>query len=125
MGDGEQAPIEPQKSLTQETLPGFIQSVPSSQDLTKNPSRERERGANWVAKGLVIIFAGTIASCLIGGFVIISRHPPPSAGAGPGENIVGQAVLPFLQGVGTFASTVFGPLLAFVLGYYFGEKRQG
>jgi len=38
--------------------------------------------------------------------------------------LITAAVIPFLEKVGTFLTTVFGPLLAFILGYYFGQKTE-
>jgi hypothetical protein len=38
--------------------------------------------------------------------------------------LITLAVIPFLEKVGTFLTTVFGPLLAFILGYYFGQKVE-
>ncbi len=95
----------------------------SSSYLEPPPEKVKAEGANRVAQLLVWIFAGTIAVSLAGGFTMMALHPPPVSGSDDKANIIGSAVLPMLEGVGTFASTVFGPLLAFVLGYYFGEKK--
>jgi hypothetical protein len=98
--------------------------LPSPENFYRDIRQAKERGATWIAKALMQIFGGAILAALVGGFTILGVHPPPSAGPGAKENIIGEAVLPLLQGVGTFAITVFRPLLAFILGYYFGEKKQ-
>lgn len=41
------------------------------------------------------------------------------------EGVVNKGVIPLLTATGTLASTVFGPLLAFILGYYFSQKNVG
>jgi hypothetical protein len=38
--------------------------------------------------------------------------------------LINEAVIPFIEKIGTFLTTVFGPLLAFILGYYFGQKTD-
>jgi len=91
-----------EEEITLDTL----DTVPKTDAFYKDPVFERERGASWVAKGLVYIFGGALLVCLTGGFVIIGIHPPPGAGLGK-ENIISEAVLPLLQAVGTFAATVY------------------
>jgi hypothetical protein len=103
-----------------------LDTVPKAEAFyRKSPTFEKEKGASWVARALVCIFGGALLICLVGGLVVIAVHPPANGAAGSKENIIGVAVLPLLEGVGIFASTVFSPLLAFILGYYFGEKKQG
>ena len=115
---------EESKKLQEELLPDTLQASPNPPDFYRSPAAAKERGAAWVAKGLVLIFGGMILACLVGGFTLIGLHPPASGGSDSKDTIVSLALLPLFQGIGTFASTVFGPLLAFVLGYYFGEKKQ-
>jgi hypothetical protein len=101
-----------------------VNAIPDVKAFFKEPTIVREEGASWVAKGLVYIFGGAVFVCAVGGLLLVGLHPPMTNSAGGKENVVVDAVLPLLQGVGSFAVTVFGPLLAFVLGYYFGEKKQ-
>jgi len=73
------------------------------------------------------VFAVAIVLAILGPLVLIGliiyKFPPdvasPSASA-----LIRESVAPLLERVATFAATVFGPLLAFVLGYYFGEKAK-
>ena len=104
-----------------------VQDVVDPTTLLKEPTTEieRVRGAKWVASGLVYIFGGTMLVCILGGLVLIGIYPPKDGGTPGKSDVIGAAVIPLLQGVGSFAATVFSPLLAFVLAYYFGEKKQG
>ena len=101
-----------------------VQDVVDPKTLMKEPEIEKLKGARWVASGLVYIFGGTIALCIFGGLVLVGIYPPKDGGNPAKSDVIGAAVIPLLQGVGSFAATVFSPLLAFVLGYYFGEKKQ-
>ena len=56
---------------------------------------------------------------LLVGMVLIALVRPAQA-----AELLGKDTGITLVGVGTFLSSVFGPLLAFVLGYYFGERRK-
>ncbi len=107
----------------EETLSKTLEFPLQPVDLLRDPTAEKARGATWVAKGLVYLFGITVCISLIGGLIVVIRCPPPLDPQNPKSNVVVEAVLPLIQGVGTFASTVFGPLLAFVLGFYFGEKK--
>lgn len=119
----EEKPQANEEIPREETLPGVIQSNPAPAEFYQ---QTKERSAAWVAQALVCIFGGVLAVSLVCGFLIIAYHPPPplSGGTSTTETIVSLEVIPLLQAIGTFASTVFGPLLAFVLGYYFGERKQ-
>lgn len=102
-----------------------LTDVLDTKALLKEPTLEKARGATWVARGLVYIFGVAVLVSIVGGLILVGFHPPSNGTAGIKDNVVADAVIPLLQGVGSFAATVFSPLLAFVLGYYFGEKRQG
>jgi hypothetical protein len=102
-------------------LPGdVIKNIPPPAAFFQ-PIPEKQKGATWVAKGIVLIFGGLLIVMLVGGFILIGLIPHAKDG---GKNIVEAAIIPLLTGVGTFAATVFGPLIAFILGYYFGEKGK-
>lgn len=79
----------------------------------------KEAGARWVASAIVITFGSCLGLLLLLGFGLLFwlRWSPDKL-----EPLFQKGVIPFVEKVGTFASTVFGPLLAFILGYYFGEK---
>lgn len=80
----------------------------------------KEVAASWVAKGIVIIFGISLGMVLVGGFVLIACRA--SSQSDP-KVLVSDSIIPLIEKAATFATTVFGPLLAFVLGYYFGERQ--
>lgn len=79
---------------------------------------QKEIAASWVAMGIVGIFAISLTLILIGGFLLILWSPHENSKA-----LMDESIIPFLEKVGTFSTSVFGPLLAFILGYYFGERQ--
>lgn len=95
---------------------------PSKKSLQPNESvgqatDAKERYASWVATGITQTFTGSCAVILLGIFVILLRGSPDDAKARL------AALAPILKEAASFLTSVFGPLLAFVLGYYFGERR--
>jgi hypothetical protein len=71
-----------------------------------------------IAIALIITWTFAVSACLILiGIYLILRRSPEDA-----KSLLASAA-PMLKEAGTFLSSVFGPLLAFVLGYYFGEKK--
>jgi hypothetical protein len=79
----------------------------------------KHRATHHVAGWIVAIFAVTLAMVMIGGIAICVTKTATEA-----IETITKAFLPFLQGVGNFASTLFGPLLAFILGYYFRQQSD-
>ncbi len=108
----------------------FVEEPPRPESFVKKglPYIKAE-GATWVSKAILYIFGGTVALVLLSGFTVIIvgvnlRGSLSGTDALNPQTLVKEAILPFTQGVATFASTVFGPLLAFILGYYFAEKSK-
>jgi MFS family permease len=81
-------------------------------------SDAKERYALVVALIITWTFAFSAILILVGLYAILSHHSPDA------EALLVKAGVPALKEVGTFLSSVFGPLLAFVLGYYFGERKS-
>jgi hypothetical protein len=82
-------------------------------------SPTKEQTAPWIALGILGVWAVTLMLVLMGGFwLIYSAGGPDKAKA-----IIVDSAIPYLEKAGIFATSVFGPLLAFVLGYYFGKER--
>lgn len=83
----------------------------------------REITAHGIASQLMLTFRIALMLVLVLGFAALiyeqarNAHPPT-------ESFIKDSLLPFLGGVGTFGTTLFGPLLAFVLGHYFGQRTQ-
>jgi len=98
---------------------GLVKDIPQVEERDIH----RERSAREIAHHLVTTFRYSLWGALAAGCAVCLIGAVTDRNWGIGL-IVKDAVVPFLQAVGTFATTVFGPLLAFILGYYFGEKRN-
>lgn len=92
----------------------------------------RERYAHSIA--LVIVWTFAAAVVLLIGLVywVVLKYPwiDGSGNIKDGKisyravALLTEAAAPALKEFGSFISTVFGSLLAFVLGYYFGEQKH-
>lgn len=102
-----------------------IKEIPS-QKLYERPDLPamKARGANQVAQGIVWIFAIALGVLLVGSFIVVILLVAKGENAEAGQGVIRDWMLPLIQGIAEFASSVFGPLLAFVLGYYFGEGSR-
>ena len=96
----------------------------ADQDLLQPPSF-KESAAKSIAERLVTIFGIAVLGSLGFGFFLVlllalgwTHQPSPNP-----EAFIKEGAVPLITTIATFASTVFAPLLAFILGYYFGEKR--
>lgn len=79
------------------------------------------RAAEGVASTLVRYFGLSLLIALTGGVAVILAvrfSGTESAGA------LVDDYLSLLQAVGTFSATVFGPILGFILGHYFGKQAR-
>ncbi|MBB4635631.1 hypothetical protein [Longimicrobium terrae] len=80
-----------------------------------NAEQERSQNASWLSKSLIGIFGGSLAfNLLVLGFFVFFRAEAPDT----------DSYVTLLKEVATFHSTVFAPLLAFILGYYFSEGKR-
>ena len=93
--------------------------VPSVRNIRTKPPDPHQRAASRLAIGLLLLFGATLFFVLYEGFGVLQSAPF----ADPLE-LMSKGVVPFLEKAGSFAQTVFGPLLAFVLGYYFGTEKK-
>jgi hypothetical protein len=84
---------------------------------TFNAAKEKATGAREVARVLVFTFAGTVAAT----FLTIALIYVLSASPSQAKDFV-KAFVDVVPVMENFVTKIFGPLLAFVLGYYFGEK---
>ena len=96
-------------------------TVESLPQLTADPSREimKETGARVVAYFLVGTFSGAILLTLLISLAIIAR-----TGSSEHAKLFTDTIVPMFEGLNKFLSPVFGPLLAFVLGYYFSKEQS-
>ncbi len=83
--------------------------------------RYQEIVAQMVARKLLDVFAVTTIGILLAGVVLILMIMQHYGSPQDAETLVDKAIVPFLRGAASFATTVFGPLLAFILGFYFGK----
>jgi hypothetical protein len=113
----------PEESIKIEGLAEVVAQAKSAGLLLfQPPAVVKEQTAKWVAYGIVIIFGLLTTMALIGGFLIMrcSGCSPETA-----KQLVTDGAIPYLKEVGAFAQTVFAPLLAFILGYYFAAQKKG
>ena len=85
------------------------------------PAADRLKVADEIIWIFGIAILGTLALnfLLLAGLIFVYKSQPDRI-----EIVVTKAVVPLLTTTGTFASTLFGPLLAFILGYYFSQKHD-
>ena len=83
-----------------------------------NVRDSRETSASLIAQIITWTFAVCSVLLLLGTFLVLFVRPDQA------KMLLGEAGLPALKEGGSFLSSVFGPLLAFVLGYYFGERKS-
>jgi hypothetical protein len=96
-----------------------IDAFPAVSELTKNYRKDRD--ANQIATHLLVTFRYCLLLIVGLGFAVVAFD---RLSKDPDQNLVKDRLVPLLTGIGTFASTVFAPLLAFVLGHYFGERSR-
>ena len=80
--------------------------------------QQKESAARRVAFIITWTFAISAILLLIGTYRILRWQPTEA------KTLLVDAGVPLLEKGGLFLSSTFGPLLAFVLGYYFGEKSD-
>ena len=80
----------------------------------------KEKAAMRIGLTLTIIFGVAIFFTIWEGFRVIffSMDQPDHT-----KTLISEAVVPLLEKIATFFTTVFSPLLAFILGYYFGQGQ--
>jgi hypothetical protein len=92
----------------------------------------KEVHAGYIARVIVWTFAGAVAALILLIYWVVMNYPwidaRPTGEKGEivyrAVELLTKAAAPALKEFGTFLSTVFGSLLAFILGYYFGEKKK-
>jgi hypothetical protein len=102
--------------------PDEIREITDIRTAVKTKELPKEETARTVAHSLLLTFRVSLWGTLLLGFTtIIVDH---WSGKGQAGVLIKDSVVPMLTSAGTFGSTLFGPLLAFVLGYYFGERKN-
>ncbi|MGA2652617.1 MAG: hypothetical protein ABSF28_18935 [Terracidiphilus sp.] len=100
---------------------GNVQSAP-----------KKEIDAGYLAKVIVWTFTGSVAALILLIYWVVMNYPwiDGHTTGDKGEivyravELLTKAAAPALKEFGTFLTTVFGSLLAFILGYYFGEQKK-
>lgn len=85
-----------------------------------DPEQHKAQSATTVARAIVGTFMGSIAAIFILMIIILLVSSTVDE-----AKEYAAVVVAILEGLGNFLTAVFAPLLAFVLGYYFGEKSGG
>ncbi len=89
-------------------------------DSVGNVRGAKERYASWIALIITWTFTGVTVLCLAGMFVLLVTERRDAAEA----KTLLEAGVPAFKEICVSLTSLFGPLLAFVLGYYFGEKKS-
>lgn len=116
---------QPEKRVVEETVDLATPSQPASlsdyspESTPWDPVRHRALSARWVAGIIVGTFAATIGLVLLSLVVLVAiiRNPDDA-------KLFAETLVSVLDSLGKFLTSVFAPLLAFVLGYYFSEKQR-
>lgn len=120
MPDGEDGGL---RDLTPEEFGPNLGLIPRKEVEEKfDPEKHKSETATYIAKGILYAFGIAIAIALIGNYVIL--FVILWRGQHLADDFITKDVIPLLTAVGTFGATLFGPLLAFVLGFYFGEAHK-
>jgi hypothetical protein len=108
--------VAEEKQPIEMNLPGGS-SLSDWTDQFTEPLR-KELYAKSIALWIVVMAFTSITLALLGGYILIYRSTPENA-----KVVIEGAVIPLLEKTATFFTTVFSPLLAFILGYYFGQRQ--
>lgn len=110
---------EPQVSQPPGVLTVTLGEGGKGEASVRSPDDRKEDSATMVAGGVLILFAGFVVLLSCYAFHLIASRPTAEAKA-----LVADAIIPVIKEVGNFSTSVFAPLLAFVLGYYFSQKKR-
>ncbi len=108
--------------VTVEDIPSAAEDPFFSSNALTTPFAAAQSG---IAKKIIWIFGLTlVGSLVLNFFVVVMLLLKYRCQADQIGEIVSKGIVPLLTSTGTFASTLFGPLLAFILGYYFRQQGQ-
>jgi hypothetical protein len=97
--------------------------VPRNIDLSlEDPHSKKEEAAKGVALRLVGVFGVATIILLLGGILFLAPHLLKSDPGSTDLPALLESYGQYLDQAKDFLTVVFGPLLAFVLGYYFGKS---
>jgi hypothetical protein len=99
-----------------------VRNTPKDEEFEKPWRAEKEKSAGRIAILLLRIFGGFLGLYFLGGLTLLLiaavRLPPASS-----AELTQKHLIPLLTSIGDVSLKLFSPLLAFVLGYYFGKKE--
>ncbi len=115
-----------QEELTPEKLAGVQ---------TRDPEQTKEEAASRVAHLVVVFFGAFLLALFLGGVAALSlgvfvdwklaEGAMAQGDALPATKALLQSYAGMVEGIGKAGTTLFGPLLGFILGHYFGRKSSG
>jgi hypothetical protein len=94
----------------------------SSYERPFDPKRHHAFAALYIGLSIIGIFAISMGGLLTAAFLMLWRLE--SYKAEQAEQLVAKVAVPLITSVGTFESILFGPLLAFILGFYFKGSQD-
>jgi len=87
-----------------------------------DPRRHQAYASLYIGAGIVAIFALSLIGMLTAAFLMLWRLE--ALKQEQAEQFVTKVAIPLVTAIGTFESTLFGPLLAFILGFYFKSTQE-
>lgn len=89
-------------------------NIEGTVDLPTQMKRDRARTAKEIAMVLVKGFLGVLMVVLVGGLLMTIFAEPTQI----------ELFMKLLRESAGFLSTIFGPILGFILGHYFGQRKE-
>jgi hypothetical protein len=108
--------VQERPFVNEVTLVGDLRSAVEEKKV--NLDELKAKGAALIAQNIVSIFALTLAACFLLVTLVLSQDKNPQD-----TQILLTGLASAFKGIGEFSASVFASLLAFVLGYYFGERK--
>lgn len=99
-----------------------LSAPPSKPTVSAEPwhgERFKALGGHGLAKGLLWLFAGSVGAILLVGIIVAVRSDSPEQ-----AKAYSEALIPLLDSMIKFSSSLFAPLFAFIFGYYFSSNKQ-
>lgn len=97
------------------------EEYPDLPEVRMVPPKERWAIAQSVFQMFKWITGGLLTGCFL---TVVIAMWTTKGNAETTVKLMKDAVLPFIEEVARFAATVFSPLLAFILGHYFGAGKH-
>ena len=99
-----------------------VKDLPAKEEYEEPWRAHKERSASRIAMTLLFIFGSFLTLLFAGSLCVIGIASIFLTSAGV-IDIVSKGIIPLISAIGDVGIKLFSPLLAFVLGYYFGKKE--